>query len=1046
MWIEEIFIDNFGAFSRLKIKGLGQRLTVIVGPNEAGKTTMMEFVRSVFFGFRKKGSGANTYDSPGGTVRSGRLSVQTGNGRLQIYRVEKRGQKEGILTILDETGNVIERSTVPVFGPGIQRKVYETLFAFDLDRMRHLDHDALRGKIVAAALGSVQVNPLEILKNLDDQSRKWMKRSHTDKESLPAIQSQIGEIDRKLKALQERPNRYFRLTRELEQATVRRKDLSYLTSEAATELPKLEKLIQRREEWTRLVSIENQMAALQHADRFPADGIPRLEQALEQLNQAENESLETRIKLNQIQERLARLNPDPTALEHSKAIYDLSREAASLASLPAEIEECEASLSRTQRTLVSEKEALGAGWDEKRISDSDPSLRLEQEIRVFLDSFSDCRDRIKDLQVRVSESEERLRVIGEKAAAKRAEIDALSARCTRFLSLDSRAMLQEWKNNLERSHDLEQRLSEQNQQVRRLVAQKNDLESEIAVLDTKSRGLIANVFFWGILCALLSIVTGGIAGWGLNDSFSGAMVLAICLMIAAAIVTIVKIRNKRRKKRKENLSKSAEIITGDIAEIESRRRSNHRQIQVLKQRSGRIAENILQNPSAVLKDIIDAEIRSSAAEEPFRMRQALKSALRSDLTDLQSENNRKEQVSRFLAEESRTLEELRGRWERWIALRGLDQDLEPDVAIDFVRRLRDLKRSIHNIQEERTALETMKQQWEGFVFRVEGLAHLMGVSGAENPVGLVEQWVTRERETREALAEKKSISEKAQDLNVRMSVSNSKVVEAHGRIAALYEAAGVADEESFRERSQFHAHFQRLDHERRILVAGLVGGLSFSGEEDMRECLTAQDWDANRERAGFLRGQLIEMREESEEFAMRCGSLGREIRSMEHEDESDRLLAEKHEFVARMERGVVELIAAKIACSLMERTLRLYELEKQPKVLERTSEIFRTITGNGFQRVIFPLDGASIKVERSNGTMIDEELLSRGTLEQLYLSLRLAHLDVYHRDKPSIPLVMDDVLVNFDPERAKRTASALADFSDGSGIQIIFFTCHPQTG
>ncbi len=73
---------------------------------------------------------------------------------------------------------------------------------------------------------------------------------------------------------------------------------------------------------------------------------------------------------------------------------------------------------------------------------------------------------------------------------------------------------------------------------------------------------------------------------------------------------------------------------------------------------------------------------------------------------------------------------------------------------------------------------------------------------------------------------------------------------------------------------------------------------------------------------------------------------------------------------------------------------------------------------------------------------LEEDHLSRGTLEQLYLSLRLAHLDVYRRDD-TIPLMMDDVVVNFDPDRALKTACALAKFAEESGMQVLFFTCHP---
>jgi uncharacterized protein YhaN len=38
---------------------------------------------------------------------------------------------------------------------------------------------------------------------------------------------------------------------------------------------------------------------------------------------------------------------------------------------------------------------------------------------------------------------------------------------------------------------------------------------------------------------------------------------------------------------------------------------------------------------------------------------------------------------------------------------------------------------------------------------------------------------------------------------------------------------------------------------------------------------------------------------------------------------------------------------------------------------------------------------------------------------------------------------MDDILVNFDPERAREAASAIAELANDN--QVIVFTCHPET-
>ncbi|MNY42659.1 hypothetical protein D3C86_1775700 [compost metagenome] len=46
-------------------------------------------------------------------------------------------------------------------------------------------------------------------------------------------------------------------------------------------------------------------------------------------------------------------------------------------------------------------------------------------------------------------------------------------------------------------------------------------------------------------------------------------------------------------------------------------------------------------------------------------------------------------------------------------------------------------------------------------------------------------------------------------------------------------------------------------------------------------------------------------------------------------------------------------------------------------------------------------------------------------------------------ESADLPLVMDDVLVNFDPERAERVARALVRFSEDH--QVLLFTCQPQS-
>ena len=91
---------------------------------------------------------------------------------------------------------------------------------------------------------------------------------------------------------------------------------------------------------------------------------------------------------------------------------------------------------------------------------------------------------------------------------------------------------------------------------------------------------------------------------------------------------------------------------------------------------------------------------------------------------------------------------------------------------------------------------------------------------------------------------------------------------------------------------------------------------------------------------------------------------------------------------------------------------------------------------------------SSLRVMPPQGEPVSPEQLSRGTQEQLYLALRLAYIQDHAAQASPLPVIMDDVLVDFDPGRARRTARILGDLSQGRygpRQQILFFTCHPHT-
>lgn len=134
---------------------------------------------------------------------------------------------------------------------------------------------------------------------------------------------------------------------------------------------------------------------------------------------------------------------------------------------------------------------------------------------------------------------------------------------------------------------------------------------------------------------------------------------------------------------------------------------------------------------------------------------------------------------------------------------------------------------------------------------------------------------------------------------------------------------------------------------------------------------------------------------------------------------------------------------AALTKALCEDTLQCVQRERQPAVIAEATRLFQRITSGRYVRILTDPDRRSLALEMPGGALRQLNELSRGTAEQLYLCLRLAFAREFSRHGCNLPLVMDDVLVNFDPRRARLAAQTLAEFAAES--QVLLFTCHPET-
>ncbi len=202
------------------------------------------------------------------------------------------------------------------------------------------------------------------------------------------------------------------------------------------------------------------------------------------------------------------------------------------------------------------------------------------------------------------------------------------------------------------------------------------------------------------------------------------------------------------------------------------------------------------------------------------------------------------------------------------------------------------------------------------------------------------------------------------------------------------------------------------------------------------------DWDSEQSR---IRTALSDLRALGEDLVRRHESIRHDLDELLASDR----IAELESREASLEKELDDLLRdyMTLGCArfLISSTLERHELERQPEVVRRASEHFRMITSGRYERVIVDpsdVNRPTIRVVSSTGESLDSSDLSRGAAEQLYLSLRLGLAEEFADRAVALPFVLDDVLVNFDQERAKAVVRDLTDTA--TRHQVLLFTCHPH--
>jgi uncharacterized protein YhaN len=962
--IERVELDGFGRFHEHGWT-FEPGLTVIHGANEAGKTTFLNAVRALLFGFEATRDGRTWYPAYAGGKRGGRLVLITDAGERWV--VERHGERggTGALAVRAPSGNVGGQETLDRLLRGADRDLFNNVFAFglgELQDLRTLSAAAVKGRIYGAGAGLGGASAVDLERELRADLRDTFVPTGT-KPPLNALLARAEALRGEIAELTRQPEEHVAAHRERAHLGERIAVLQAEARAARERAAHLERARRIGPIAAEAALIEAELAAGDAAlDRLPEDAVAGLERREGAVDRAAAVTGSLDEQLAEVRQARALIDVDERLLAAADEILALRDERAARATTAASRRELEMSAARH----AAESETLRAqvgGWEEARL------LALDDSIAA-VDATRSAERRITEARATRAAAEQRVRAAADELAAREREVVTEVAEA-----------------------DVERQMA------------------ALRALDALPSPAAASPALPPVLPWLVGAVAGLVTG------------IAVATLAAQPAIGAL-----------------AGLLTGIMAAL------------VMRARAGRTTgASGSSDPARWLAEAglpPDADRAAVAARRDELAAQRARAELaRESATALEA---RREDLRRREAEEAAALQQLEAAisdWRTWLAERELPTDLTPDGARQVLLVVSTARKAVAERDRARQRLVDLDRDDEAYGARV---CVLLGRIGLEDPAeasrrdaavaGAVDGLERARADSRRAA----ELEAATTALEEKHAGARATLDDARRSVEDYLASLGCPDADTLRARAASADERRRHQSRLRELRAELVG---IAGGSDALDGLVAEaraaDPDALDAEAGRAAEEADRLEAEEREAFARIGAIDARIRELEAASE----LGTKRQELAALEGQAAAMARSwtvrAIALRLLEETRARYERERQPDVIRAAERHFERITGGRYPRIVAPPGEDAVRVETEGGSARSTDELSRGTAEQLYLALRFGLIEEFARHAEPLPVVMDDILVNFDAERAGRAATVIRDLA--SRHQVLVFTCHRST-
>ncbi|MBE3552503.1 MAG: AAA family ATPase [Kyrpidia tusciae] len=1030
-------VDRYGRWHDLERTVAPSGLIVLFGLNEAGKTTWLHFIRAMLFGESRKDK--SPYWSPE-VGWSGRLDVGFADG--QQWRLERRveGRREYSRIVAPGGAQVDEETWNRRMG-GLSRFVYDQIFAFglgELERFESLSDPRVAGQLYSAGAG-LRGTDLAAAEQRLVQAMEKRYKSRGKNPVINQLQTALQECERQIRLLGDPAAEYAEVTAALAQCDDEEAEIAGCRKEVRARRRRLLRLKQLREIFDAWETTESSWAEVRDLPDVDPEELARLERALERVAELRLEA-DRAAKEREALDAELRSVPEPGPLWRERERIATVLEGRGLEAGRREerirVRSELASLAVEERDWVQRlgPELVGKGAEpDTSIAAREHGSELWRALEQAEVASRDRRATVeREVQVLERIRQERLELEVEAKAGEGDEVSSSGAAAN-----GSGPALTGGKS---REGDIRSRRAKVREllETRRQRAEKEArLESTLEAIRSASNSQAGpERWAWAIPAAGLMFIAlvGGL--------FGAHSVLVWGAAIVGAAMAVWGVSRGRRAERDAKARREA---------WERRKSEIESHIRDLTEREARMAESLFGRADWSERDIEDIE---GALDDAAR-RMALVEEKRARIEQLRRDEERARRTAEMeqkkLQESEDQLVRTRESWESWLAAQGLPRELswpQASAALDAFDHLRRLRGQMAERRRREADLADQGQRWR------RQLAELCAQCGLPIPslpededLGAQADWDARvcgslraalddeigrvQRRDRLRDERKKAVGVAEQTFD--------RLAAAQGELQRGWADLGITGEEEWRKIRTELRRRRELRDARRALEEQLH---RLAGDE--RELAEVAHWDLVA-----IEDELTELDRMEEELDRKTRDIGARraentarLKELEEGRSLSHWLQLREDLMARLRREVQEWAVDALALHLLRRTKERYERDRQPAVIRRASTAFAALTGGRYRRIVVPLEEEAWYAEDVTGHRWPLPGLSRGTTEQMYLAIRLGLIDDLRERGVVPPVVMDDILVNFDPVRRRQGAALLVRLAED--VQLFYLTCHPE--